>query len=219
VNTTTVLFGATFALLLAAVVLSFNNMTQGVKNAPNEEIARIQSQIDQLRIEQDRLEIERQRTLLRSNPTPEVPTFSDTEALKQQLAAAEAERAKLAAEKADADRKAETYQDENSYLKQHEIEKQDDEHRRARIIKHAILIGTINEYINNPELGTIVTIDIAMPDLIEVGKILAIRRKTGILGTIKITEVTAEGAIGSPMPGFGTVPPVPGDELITPPIY
>ena len=49
----TILLGATFALLLAAVVLSFQGMKDGVRNAPQDEIARLQSQIEQIRMEQE----------------------------------------------------------------------------------------------------------------------------------------------------------------------
>ncbi len=56
-----------------------------------------------------------------------------------------------------------------------------------------------------------------MPEHVQVGTVLAIRRKTGILGQVKITDISAEGAIGSPMPGFGPVEPQSGDELIIPP--
>jgi hypothetical protein len=56
-----------------------------------------------------------------------------------------------------------------------------------------------------------------MPEQVQPGAILAIRRNTGILGQVKVSDVTAEGAIASPMPGFGPVEPKVGDELIIPP--
>ncbi len=46
-----------------------------------------------------------------------------------------------------------------------------------------------------------------------------IRRKTGILGQLKVSDVTAEGAIANPLPGFGPIQPKVGDELILPPQY
>ena len=72
---------------------------------------------------------------------------------------------------------------------------------------------------NSPEVGSIIVIEVVMPEHVQAGAILAIRRNTGILGRVKITEVTAQGAIASPMPGFGQVNPQAGDELIIPPQF
>ncbi len=213
----TILLGATFALLLAAVVLSFQSMKEGVKNAPQDEIARLQTQLDQLRLEQDRLVYEKQLQQLRSNPVPETGGPSEMEKMKAELAAKEAEMARLAEEKADAEKKADTYRDEAGLAWQQGIEKKDDELRRGRLIRDALLIGKVSSYVANAEVGNFVTIDVVMPEQVQPGVILAIRRNTGILGTVKISDVTAEGAIASPMPGFGPVEPKVGDELIIPP--
>jgi hypothetical protein len=213
----TILLAATFALLLAAVVLSFQGMKDGVKNAPKDEIARLQSQLDQLRLEQDRLALEKQLQQVRSNPVPETAGPSDLEKMRAELAAKEAELARLAEEKADAEKKAETYRDEAGFIGGRELEKKDDELRRARLIRDALLIGRIREYVANPELGGFATIEVIMPEQVQTGAILAIRRNTGILGRVKVSDVTVEGAIASPMPGFGPVEPQAGDELIIPP--
>lgn len=215
----TILLGATFALLLAAVVLSFQGMKEGEKNAPQDEIARLQTQLDQLRLEQDRLALEKQLQQVRSNPVPEAPDPSEMEKMRVQLAANEAEMARLAEEKEAAERKAKTFQDEAGLFQQKDLEKNDDELRRARLIRDALLIGRIREFVANPELGGFATIEIIMPEQVQPGAILAIRRNTGILGRVKVSDVTAEGAIASPMPGFGPVDPQPGDELIIPPQF
>jgi hypothetical protein len=217
VNTTTILLGATFALLLAALVLSFQGMKEGVKNAPQEEIARLQTQLDQLRLQQDNLALEKQLQQLRSNPVPETADPSDMEKMRTELAAKEAEMARLAEEKADAEKKAETYRDEAGFIGGRELEKNDNELRRARLIRDALLIGRISEYVVSPEVGGFATIEVVMPEQVQPGAILAIRRNTGILGQVKVSDVTAEGAIASPMPGFGPVEPKAGDELIIPP--
>ena len=46
----------------------------------------------------------------------------------------------------------------------------------------------------SPELGGD-TFDVLMPEQVQVGVTLAIRRKTGILGLLKVSDVTAEGGI------------------------
>lgn len=213
----TILLGATFALLLAAVVLSFMAMQDGVKNAPHAEIARLQFQLDQLRLEQDKLAYEKQLLQLRSSPVSETAGPSEIERMKTELAAKEKEMAQLAEEKADAEKKADTFRDEAGFIGGRELEKNDNELRRARMIRDALLIGRVTSFITNAEVGNFITIEVIMPEQLQPGTILAIRRNTGILGRVKVSDVTAEGAIASPMPGFGQVEPQAGDELIIPP--
>lgn len=217
VNTMTILLGATFALLLAAVVLSFQNMNDGVRNASPDELSRLRSQIDQLRMDQDRLQLEKQLQDVRANPVPQVSSATELEIMKAELAAKELEIAALAEEKVDAEQKADTYLAEAGLIGQIELERNDNELRRARMIRDALLIGRIQEYVTDPELGGFTTIEIVLPEHVQIGSILAIRRNTGILGKVKITDITPEGAIASPMPGFGTIDPQQGDELIIPP--
>jgi hypothetical protein len=215
----TILLGATFALLLAAVVLSFQGMKDGVRNAPQDELARLQSQIEQLRIEQDRLALQKELRDVRESPVPQTASPSEIEKMKEELARKEAEIAALAGEKADAEKKADTYRDEAGFIGQRELEKGDNELRRARMIRDALLIGKISSYVTNPEVGNFVTIEMVLPEHAQSGAILAIRRHTGILGRVKVTDVTSEGAVASPMPGFGQIDPQAGDELIIPPQF
>ena len=194
-------------------------MKDGVRNAPKDELARLRSQVEQLRMEQEKLALEKELRDVRDNPVSQTPAPSEIERMKEELARKEAEIAALAEEKQDAEKKAETYRDEAGFIGQRELEKGDNELRRARMIRDALLIGKISNYVTNPEVGNFVTIDVVMPEHVQSGVILAIRRNTGILGRVKVTEVTAEGAIASPMPGFGQVEPQQGDELIIPPQF
>jgi hypothetical protein len=216
-NTMSILLGATFALLLAAVVLSFQNMNQGVKNAPPEEMARLQRQIDQLKLEHDRFKLEREMQEFRNLQSGGSSSGSNVNQMKAELAAKEADMAALEREKQDAEKKAETYGAEAQLIGQRDLEKSDNELRRARLIRDALLIGRVTEYLDDPQVGGVVVIEVMMPELIKAGDILVIRRNTGILGRLKITEVSSDGAIGSPMPGFGPVVPEVGDELIIAP--
>jgi hypothetical protein len=218
-NTMSILLGATFALLLAAVVLSFQNMNHGVKNAPPEELARLQRQVEQISIELERVKLEKQMQDFRNMQSGLTPSGSEVDRMKADLAAKEAEIAALAEQKLDAEKKASTYKDEAGFIGQRELEKGDNEMRRARLIRDALLIGRITEYVDNSEVGGFAAIDIVMPEHVKAGDVLAIRRNTGILGRVKITDVSADGAIGNPMPGFGPVVPEPGDELIMPPQF
>lgn len=213
----TILLGSTFAVLLVAVVLSFQGMNEGVRNAPDDELARLRSQVDQLRMEQDKLRQDKELHQLRSASAEEEDTTSEVERMKQVLAAKEAELAALAVEKDTAEKKAETFRDEAGLIGQRELEKSDNVLRRARLIRDALLIGRVSQFISDPEAGSFVVIEAVLPEHIEVGTILAIRRNTGILGRVKVTDITGNEAIGNPLPGFGPVEPEVGDELIIPP--
>ena len=218
-DTMKLLLGATIALLLGALAVSWQGMKTGVKNAPADEIARLEKQVKELRAEQDKLQLERQRQQIRSETVSASPSSAaEVEALRLQV-----EQQRRALEEIEAvkngERDKKLQQAEEGLEAQRNIEKSDSELRRARLISDALLIGTVREYVQDPTTGGFVTFDIKMPEQVQVGTILAIRRKTGILGQLKVSAVESDGAIANPMGGFGPVEPVPGDELILPPLY
>ena len=192
-DTMKLLLGATIALLLGALAVSWQGMKTGVNNTPRDEVSRLEKQIKELRAEQDALKMQRDLQLLRSS-TVDTPSNSatDIEAMKFQVA-------------------------EN--IEGRKLEAGDVQLRRARMISQALLIGRVKEYVEDAQYGGFVTLDVLMPDQVQAGVTLAIRRKTGLLGQLKVSEVTPEGAIASPMPGFGPAKPQVGDELILPPQY
>lgn len=217
-DTMKLLLGATVALLLGALAVSWQGMNNGVKNTSPDELARLKSQVAELRKEQDKLQMEKQLQQLKAAapvvPTP-VSNAAEIEAVKAQLEANKAALAQIEAEKAA--KKLE--QDEEGLISQRDLEKGDAELKRARMIAQALLIGKVREYINDAQSGDFITFDVLMPEQVQAGTILGIRRKTGILAHFKVSDVTAEGGIANPMPGFGPVQPQPGDELILPPQY
>lgn len=219
-DTMKILLGATIALLLGAVGLSWHGMREGVKETSSDEIARLKRQVNELRIEQDRLQMEKQMQQLRaSEPAAPAPSASQSErdALRAELAIKEAEIARIADEKSRAERDAKVLDAENLELEKRDLEKGDSELRRARLIGEALLMGRVKEFAEDPQFGSFVTFEVVMPENVQQGSILAVRRKTGIIGQIKVAEITAEGAIGNLLPGVGTFKPQPGDELILPP--
>lgn len=218
-DTMKLLLGATVALLLGALAVSWQGMNTGIKNTSPDEIARLKKQVAELRMEQDNLELQRRLQQLKSMPetTPAsqaTASAAELEAMKAQLEAIERER-----ELERAARDAKVDQDEEGLLGQIGLERNDSELRRARMIADALLIGRVSEVVEDPEYGGFITFEVLMPEQVEVGTVLAIRRKTGILGQLKVSDITADGAIANPMPGFGLVQPTVGDELILPPQY
>jgi hypothetical protein len=216
-DTMKLLLGATIALLLGALAVSWQGMKTGVRNSPAEEIARLEKQVKELRAEQDNLRMQRDIQNLRSTAAdPTAPaTSADVEALKLQLA-----QNKQALEDAVKEARNKKVADEEELLgDQRNLEGKDPEFKRARMISQALLIGKVKEYVEDAALGGFVTFEVLMPEQVQTGTVLAIRRKTGILGQLKVSDVTVEGAIANPLPGFGPVKPAVGDELILPPQY
>lgn len=212
------LLGATIALLLGALAVSWQGMNQGVKNTPPDEIARLQKQVKELRAEQDNLKMQRDLQQLRSESV-QTPANSELETMRLQVA-----QNKLALEEIELRKEAEARdkkvaQDEEGLLAQRSLEGGDSELRRARMIRDALLVGRIKEYVEDAQYGGFVTFEVLLPEQIQAGVIVAIRRQTGILGQFKVSDITAEGAIANPLPGFGQVKPQVGDELILPPQY
>lgn len=212
------LLGATVALLLGALAVSWQGMQTGVKNTSSDEFARLEKQVKEIRAEQDKLAFEKQMlTLKNSSASAPAPTAAEIESVKAQLEANRAAVAQLELEKAERD--ATLADSEELLLDQRKLEGGDSELRRARMISEALLIGSIREYVEDQQYGGFVTFDVLMPEQVQSGTILAIRRKTGILGQLKVSEVASDGAIANPLPGFGAIKPEVGDELILPPQY
>lgn len=216
-----ILLGATVALLLGALGMSWNGMQKGVASAPPEELARIKRQIEDQNLEILKLKAEKERSLqpIPQAPQPQfVPPADDNmDDLKAALAAKEAELAKIEGEKSKAERNAKVSDLENLELSKRDLEKGDPELRRARLISQALLAATVRQYEENKEVGDIIVLDIVNPELVQVGSILAVRKNTGLLGKVKVTGVETDGAIASPMASFGSTKPQPGDQLIVDP--
>lgn len=220
-DTMKLLLGATIALLLGALAVSWQGMNTGVKNTPPDEIARLQKQIKELRAEQDNLKMQRDLQMLRSEPiqTPATTSALELEAMKLQVAQNKRTLEEMEMLKEMEKRDKKVAQDEEGLLAQRGLEGKDSELRRARMIGEALLIGRVKEYVEDAQYGGFITFDVLMPEQVQTGVIVAIRRKTGILGQLKVSDVTVEGAIANPLPGFGQIKPQVGDELILPPQY
>ncbi len=201
-DTMKLLLGATVAVLLGALVVSWQGMNNSVKNTPADEIARLEKQVRELKADQQNIELEKKRQAEASNGSAE------TEALRAQL-----EQAKADLEKKESDKKLNTAED--ALMNQRDLEDRDKEIRRARLIGSALLIGKVTEYVTE---GNFIIIEVLRPEQVQVGVTVAIRRKTGILAQFKISDVTTEGAIANPMRTFGAIDPQPGDEIILPPL-
>ncbi len=233
-DTIKLLLGATIALLIAAVALSINQTRQARASAPEDRIEQLNRKIEELHMEQKRLDLERKVREQRAReleitasrqPAPEPEDADATResdeiaAMQARLAESEAALRAIEEEKARAERDAEVYREEAGLAGQREIESSDRDMRRARMIRDALLVARIMEYVDDDEFGGFCTIEILMPENISSGETLAIRRNTGIIGHLRVTTIEGREAVATPLPGFGPVDPQPGDELIIPPPF
>ena len=93
-DTMKLLLGATIAVLLGALCWSFVGMKEGERNTPADEIARLQKQVNELRIEQERIQVEKSLQQVRSvqpvAPASAASSSADVEAMKAEIAAKDA---------------------------------------------------------------------------------------------------------------------------------
>lgn len=209
------LLGATAALLLGAIIVSWQGMRSGVENASPEEIKQLQEQIAELKAE---LESNKQPGGLEA-PAPPVELTMEEQLAEAQRKLAEMEaQQQLAANQEDLDAKLQ--RDEQGLIEQKILESKDDELRRARLISQALLVGRVTDYVDDPQYGGFITMEVLLPEQLQVGSIIGIRRnQTGILHRFKVSDISPDGAIANPITKIGDLKPQKGDELIFPPLY
>lgn len=215
-DTMKLLLGATVALLLGALAVSWQGMNTGVKNAPADEIARLKKQVEDLRREQDKLQLEKELQRVKSVTPTDLPVrnATDIDEMKRKIEEQEKALAQIEADKANRDKDLDVM--EEGAMDQRNLEKGDAELRRARLISEALLVAKVNN-IDHLADGGFITFDVLMPEQVQPGAIVAVRRKTGLLCQFKVSDVTPEGGVGNMLPGFPGVQPKVGDELILPP--
>lgn len=214
-DTLKILLGATMALLVGALAVSLKRMNVEVDHAPQEEVEELKRQMFQIREQRERLEIERERKLLRE--ATEQPSASDVvtrQEVQEKAAEMQARIDLLEREAEEAKEDAMRAEAEAGLLTQRHAEDHDKTARRIRVINEAMQIATIIEWVQDPEFGGFAVLRIERPESVQPGSVLAIRRNGGILGKLRVGEITAEGAVGNPITAFGEVQPKPGDELI-----
>ncbi len=231
-DTMKILLGATVALLLAAVVLSWQQMRERSAHPAPDDLARVEQQIAELRLEQQRLEAERELQALRAQPAPAAAADTEPAAagsgadkiseLEERLRDAEQQLAAKSDETAKLERDKEVAENEAGLIAQVDLERRDKELRRARQISQALLIATVVEYVENPDVGSFAVIEIQRPENVQSGTVLDLRRNTGILGKLRVGDITGSEAIANPIPESfqgASVQIQPGDELIIPPPF
>ncbi|MEM1083380.1 MAG: hypothetical protein AAGI48_04615 [Verrucomicrobiota bacterium] len=210
-DTLKIMLGATIALLLVAVGVAYKDMNKGVDNTEAAKMAEYQRQIDELKIEAERLKLERERRTLRD--ASEAPSPTDV-VTREDAAVFAARLEELEKENEEIKREVERAEDEAEFLTGRHAESRDKAARRARVINEAMLIATVKEWVEDPQYGGFAVLSVERPENVQSGAVLAIRRNGGVLGKLRVGEITIEGAVANPVTAFGEVKPQPGDELI-----
>ena len=222
-DTIKLLLATTTALLLAALAWTWQTQSKLSKNAPAAELARIQKQIDDIKREEEILRSEKQLRSLgvptRSTNNGVSNTNAELEDKAAKLREIEERNAALQLELEMKNKEVSVTKQESVLIEQRDLEKSDKELRRARQISQAILMAKVMEYRNEPETGAFITMQLVMPEHVTVDTILAVRRKDGIAGTVKVREIIGGEAIADVMPSVGPFVPEAGDELIVQPEF
>lgn len=225
-DTIKMLLAATTALLLGAFAWNWYNQRGEIKNAPANEVARIRLQLEEIKREELNLNAEkrlREMGIGSATPNnvsqPTQPSPSAVEEKEAKLREIEARNKALQDELDMKLKESEVKKQEDVLLEVKDLEKTDKELRRARQIKEALLMAKVSEYVNNPNTGSFVTIQLVMPEHVQVDTVLAVRRKDGIAGNIKVREIIGKEGVADVLPGIGPFSPEAGDELIVPPAF
>lgn len=221
VDTMKLLLGTIIALLLAALVMSWHAMNRKMENISADEAAVLREQIAAIKAEQQRQIRERQYVKSGSIPVaPPIEAVAELEDVKREMEETRAKLAAMEAERQSTARDEQLAKDESGFIEGRELENQNARLREERLIAQALLVARVTEFVEDAELGNIITLEILMPEQVELDTVLAVRRnRTGILGQIRVTSVEGVSATAMPMPGSARITLNPGDELILPPRF
>ena len=215
-NITHILLGSTAAILIAALILSYNAMRGGedenfrLTNAKvlMDENARLQAEIS-------RLQMDRGYAGSRSEATiPQGMTPQYKEDLEEQN--------RLLKEQLNAEsKKLEVAQKEAEAIAEREAGKLNKDQRRAKRISIATVMAQVSEVAQDQGIFVIV-LDVKVPGQVREGRELAIRRGTGIIGRLVVSRIDIDdNHFADPLPGTfpgGSIDVKVGDELIVAPL-
>lgn len=218
-NITQILLGTTAALLLAALVFSYTSMQDGVQQN------KLSLSAKELMEENKRLEAELIR--MRTGRAPAVaaqPIEAPKNVDNERMRALEEQNKLLKEKMADEEKRRKQAEEETLAMNERHAEKYDKESRRARLIEQAMIMAQIKEVAREKEDGPIqlIVLEARSEQGVRVGTELAIRRGTGIVGRVQVSNIDISGNIfADPLPGTfpgGDMDLKVGDELIVPPL-
>lgn len=205
-DTIKILFGLVAALLLGALVHTWKDFKAARRNEPPEKLAEVRREIALIHEVQAQMKADRDRITGVAPPKPlDEPPEVSTDASQIDLAAIDA--ASSLGDPVDETSAATAPPSEPA-----PPAKMD----RAAAIAAAPVVAKVVEWAEDPSFGQFATVDVIDPKLTP-GTVVAIRRNNGILGRLKIVEITAEGTLANPVGIFQELKPQKGDLLIIEP--
>lgn len=214
-NITQILLGSTAAMLLAALILSYGQMKggeaeDGRRHSATElmqENARLQAEVTRLRTGQP---------VPTAIPKVETPDSMSTAKLREIE-----EQNKLLQEQVEAaNKKRAQAEAETRAMTERQSGKLNKEERRAKLISQAMLMAQVKEVAEQDGIYVIV-LDVKVVQSVRMGTELAVRRGTGIIGRLNVSNIADGNVFADPLPGTfpgGKIDVKVGDELIIPPL-
>lgn len=214
-NITQILLGSTAALLLAALILAYGAMKggeaeDGRKHSATElmqENVRLQAEVMRLRTGQ-----------VAPSAIPQIETPDTMSAAK--LREIEAQNQLLQDQVTAEKKKREQAEAETLAMTERQSGKLNKEERRSRMIAQAMLMAQVKEVAEEGGIYVIV-LDVKRTQSVRMGTELAVRRGTGIIGRLSVSNIADGNVFADPLPGTfpgGDIDIRVGDELIIPPL-
>lgn len=214
-NITQILLGATAAMLLAALGLSFMSMRSGERGD-----SRKQQAVELL---QENASYEAELKRLKSGQpltSPALPVELPATISADKLKEIEIQNTLLREQVLRSEKKVQQAEEETLAMNQRHVQKHDKTARRARLISQAMLMAQVQEVAEQEGIFVIV-LNVKMPNAVRMNTELAIRRGTGIIGRVVVSNIDDGATFADPLPGTfpgGAIDVKVGDELIIPPL-
>ncbi len=210
-NSTTTLLSALALILVIAIVISTGDLTQGQKGS-RAEADRIKAEISLL--DQNYRELSQLRAQAQDQEEGKMAE------IKTRMAEMEAENKQLAAAKEEAEKLASLQEEEAAMAWKKEIEDNTQGDRRAKQIQNALVMARVTEWSAQDGFAVI---SLVMPESLQQGTELGVRRNTGIIGKLVLSTIyhNENRGIADALPESflsGEIEVQAGDELIIPPL-
>ena len=214
-NITQILLGATAAMLLAALRLSYMSMRDGEKGDNRKQQA--------VELLQENASYEAELKRLKSGmplTAPILPVETPVTVSADKLKEIEIQNKLLREQVLRSEKKIAQAEEETLAMNQRQVQKHDKNARRARLISQAMIMAQVQEVADQKGIFVIV-LNVKMPNAVRMNTELAIRRGTGIVGRVVVSNIDDGAVFADPLPGTfpgGSVDVKVGDELIIPPL-
>lgn len=228
-NMTNVLLGTTSILLVVGLALSFGDFTTGrSSDSSKEELAKLKAEIERLDAEERAMQLARLRATSAPlipvapvpAPIPVAPTTTEPapisedmqrviDAQNEKIADLESEREELTAAK-------DAQEAEIEEINKEKTERRTDQTMAAFRVKNALAMGTVTAA---DKTNAMVIFTPSGSASFQPGKVLAVRRNSGIIGEIEIDRLDETGEYVATMRPHGYSPDnypdiQPGDTII-----